>query len=351
VTAPPIPDVDVRVNGTTLPLAAQADLRGVTVEDDVDALSMFALELYNWDDRTLAVSWSDSPLFAVGNEVVVRLGYVDALTAVITGEVTSLEPAFTGDGPPTLTVRGYDYRHRLVRGTRTRAFTKMKDSAIASQIGRESGLGVQATDTRVAHEHVIQSNQSDWEFLRERARRIGYEVRVQEKTLYFSPPAATGRAVARLAVGAELTEFAPRLSVLGQVGETAIRGWDVRAKQVVVGTARHGQLPGLMGGATSGPRAVTSAFGRTVLSTVDDVVRTKAEADQVALGGLRTRALAFIEGSGACEGRPTLRAGTVVDIAGAGTRFSGAYYLTSVTHQINPDEGYRTSFTVRRSAS
>jgi uncharacterized protein len=351
VTASNIPDAEVVVNGTPLPIGAQADLRAVTVEDDVDALSMFTLELYNWDEEKLVVSWSDSALFAVGNEVRVSLGYVDALSPVMTGEITSLEPVFTADSPPLLTVRGYDHRHRLARGSRTRAFTNMKDSAIAGQIGREAGLRVTAADTKVTLPHVMQSNQSDWDFLRERARRIGYQVRVHDKVLYFQPPATTGRAAATLAVGAELTEFAPRLSALGQVGEVSVRGWDVKAKQAVVGKAATGQEWSAMGGKATGPRAAGTAFGRTSLSTVDDVVRTKAEADSVALGGFNTRALGYVEGSGACAGMPSLRAGTVVDITGAGSRFSGAYYLTSVTHQLAPDEGYRTSFTVRRSGS
>jgi phage protein D len=80
-------------------------------------------------------------------------------------------------------------------------------------------------------------------------------------------------------------------------------------------------------------------------------VRSKAEADQVALGRLEELALAYVQGTAACDGRPQLRAGTVVDLDGAGRTFSGRYYVTSVTHTLNQDQGYRTSFTVRRNAS
>ena len=38
------PDFDIRVNGSALPSAAVADVRSVTVLDDVDALSMFTIE-------------------------------------------------------------------------------------------------------------------------------------------------------------------------------------------------------------------------------------------------------------------------------------------------------------------
>ena len=61
---------------------------------------MFTLELHNWDDERLAVSWSDSALFAVGNEVEIWLGYVGDLHKVMLAEITSLEPEFTADQPP-----------------------------------------------------------------------------------------------------------------------------------------------------------------------------------------------------------------------------------------------------------
>src|SRR5215469_7293676 len=171
-----VPDVSIRVNGNVLPVSAQQDLRSVTVEDDVRALSMFTLELHNWDPGRLQVTGSDSSQFAVGNEVEIWLGYAGGLSRVMLGEITGLEPAFSAEGPPVLTVRGYDHGHRLARGTATRTFVKMTDSNIARQLAGRAGLGAQVSRTTVVPGYVIQANQSDWEFLRQRADLIGYEV-------------------------------------------------------------------------------------------------------------------------------------------------------------------------------
>ncbi len=92
-----IPDVSIRVNGMALPLAAQADLQAVTVQEDLQALSMFTLELSNWDHTLLQVAWSDSPLFSVGAEVEIWLGYLGNLSKVMVAEITSLEPVFTSE--------------------------------------------------------------------------------------------------------------------------------------------------------------------------------------------------------------------------------------------------------------
>ena len=135
-----VPDFQVRINGRDLPSAAVMDLSSVIVHDDVEAPGMFSLRLLNWDMLQLRMTWVDDDLFAVGNAVEIAMGYVDNLTTLITGEITGLEPEFCANEPPIVTVRGYDRRHRLLRGRKTRSFVKVKDSAIASQIASEAGL-------------------------------------------------------------------------------------------------------------------------------------------------------------------------------------------------------------------
>jgi phage protein D len=351
MTVEALPDFDIKVNGTSLPVKARRDIRSVTVHEDVTALSMFTIELYNWDEEDLKVSWSDSQFFTLGNEVEISLGYLDKLGKVLLAEITSLEPTFNMGQTPMLVVRGYDHRHRLMRDRKTRSFSKMKDSAIAGQVARDAGLRAQVKDSKVALAYVAQSNQTDLEFLRARARRIGYEVYVKDKVLYFQPPQNAGRATVTLTLEDDITEFTPRLSAMAQVGEVAVRGWDVKQKKEIVGKAGVGQESGAMGGKASGPKATNRALGKAASATVSQPIESKAEADQMALGQFNAMALGYIQGDLVCYGRPQLRAGIVVDIQGAGTTFSGPYYVTSVVHTVTPDDGYQTTLNVQRNAS
>jgi phage protein D len=337
-----LPDLSVRVNGSRLPATASADLRSVTVQEDMQALSMFTLELHNWDDKLLRVSWSDSPLFAVGGEVEIWLGYLNDLHQVMLAEITSLEPVFTAGSPPVLMVRGYDHRHRLARGRQTRTFVQMKDSDIVRQVARGAGLRAQVTDTEVTHGYVIQSNQSDWEFLQLRASLIGYEMFVRDKVLYFRPPQSGAAPASSLSLGRDITEFSPRLSSLAQASEVTVRGWDVKGKKPVA--AEYSALP-------PGAAATRRVFGPAPVAVLGQPVRDLAEATPIARGQLDVTALAYVEGDAVAFGQPQLHAGTVVDITGAGQTFSGHYYVTSVTHTMTLDQGYQTSFTVQRNAA
>jgi uncharacterized protein len=349
-----VPDFNLRINGSAMTSALKSDIVSVTVQEDLDALSMFTLELFNWKQEgdNARATWGDSSLLAVGNEVEIWLGYVDDLHKVMLAEITSLEAVFSTDPDQEdlLTVRGYDYRNRLARGRKTRTFAKVKDSAIASQVASGAGLRAQVKDTQVQLPFVVQSNQTDWEFVQSRANRIGYEVFVKDKVLYFQPPQITSQATVKLHVD-DVGEFRPRLSASAQVGEVAVRGWDVKQKQVILGTATVGQELGLMGGKASGPRTANRAFGKASIVGVDQPVQSKAEADQIARGRFNEMALSYIEGNVVGSGRPQLHAGTVIEMNGAGKMFSGAYYVTSVTHTLTPDDGYKTEFTVKRNAA
>ena len=345
------PAFRVRINGSELPELARTDLIEACVDESIDAPGMFTLRLINWDMSRLQVTWVDDRRFAEGGEVEIQMGYVDRLEALIVGEITGLEPEFCAGEVPTLTVRGYDRRHRLLRGRRTRSFTQMKDSDIARRVAAELQLTAEVEDTRVTLDYVLQHNQTDMEFLRDRAQRIGYEVIVDDKRLRFRPRRFTAGATLTLARDEDLLEFYPRLSTLGQVPRVAVRGWDPKEKTALVAEAGPGDVAGTMDGTTVGPAAAGRAFGEVTAASVTRPVSSRAEADQIARGQLNEMALAYITGEGVCVGRTDLRAGGVIRIEGIGTRFSGSYYVTATRHRYSPDRGYRTGFNVRRNAT
>jgi phage protein D len=349
-TRPPNFTVALRDDPDKQLSAALDYLRAVTVQQDLTAPSMFTLEIYNWDDTLGGVTWSDDELFAPGNEIEISLGYLGRVEKVMVGELTSLEPAFQG-GTSTLMVRGYDLRHRLLRGRKTRSFTDSKDSEIVEKIAGEASIKVGATDTKVKLPYVLQHNQTDLAFIRERARRIGYEVYVKEKTLQFQPLQIDKTVDITLTHGLDILEMYPRLTTMSQVGEVVVRGWDVKEKEAIVGTAAVGDETATMNGTSSGPKTANTAFGKTSFAYVDRPVFSKAEADQMALSQFNRAALAYIDGEGLCYGRPDLKAGTVITIEGLGEKFSGLYYITSVKHLWSNRGGYRTRFTYQRNAA
>lgn len=344
-----LPDVEIRINGVTLPMAAQRDLKRVVVDETVDGASLFTLEFYNWDDVALRCTWSDDKIFAPGGEVEIALGYVGQLAKVLVAEITGMEAAFVTGEAPTMTLQGYDHRHRLFRGRHTRTFLKVTDAEIVRKIASGAGLRAQVADTGLKLDYVLQHNQTDGEFVQARAQRIGYEWFVRDRTLYFRPIQNNGRP-ALVLTPADLIAFTPRLSILAQAGTVEVRGWDMQKQEPVVGKAATAPETPTMGGSMTGPRAADRAFGKSTEAAITTAALSKADASLVARGHFNQMALSYVEAEGECSGRTDLRVGTVIRIDGAGKTFSGLYYVRGVTHTVTQGGGYRTQFRVQRNA-
>jgi uncharacterized protein len=346
------PDFDILINGSPLPAQAEPYIASVTIDSDTQLPSMFTIDLTGAETQKEEIPWvDDQKLFEIGNVIEIKLGYMGDVESLIVGEITSLEPEFAFNRKPSFTVRGYDRRHRLQRGQKNRTFTQQKDSQIATQIASEAGLTAQTTDTQVIYDYVIQADQTDMEFLLQRAAQIRYEVVVQDKTLIFRPVANAESAVLTLSLDQDLLEFYPRLSMAEQVSEVMVRGWNAKEKTEIVGRARKGDISTTMGGQATGAAIVENKFGATVGLISHHPVMTQAEADQMAKARLNRSALALIAGEGICWGRTDLQPGKVIKIDGIGKRFSGRYYVTTAIHRYTAAEGYQTRFTVRRNAS
>ena len=347
------PEAVISINGKPLPNEAAADVAAVTVVEDIDAAGMCTVTIAAWDTVQMKPKWIDDALFEEGHPLEVEFGYGDSTDKLFSGEITGLEPDFPHGRPPTLTVRAYDRRHRLMRATRTRSFVQCKDSDIAAQLAGAAGLRADAHDSGAVLPYVLQHNQTDLEFLCARARRIGFEVWVRGRELVFRPPAIGNAAILKLHRDVDLLSFRARLSTLAQVTGTEVRGWDPTAKQVITGHGRPGDESRVMAGAQAaeaGPAHAGRAFDANLGVRVLAPVQTQEEADGVARRGYAEMALRFVTADGTGIGQPKLRAGTVVDIEGVGSRFSGPYYVTATEHVFNKRVGYRTRFAARRNA-
>lgn len=346
-----VPGVRVLVNGKTLPSRARADLLKVAVYEDVSAPDMFTIELLNWDMLHQTFTWSDSDLFSLGAGVSIAMGFGDDLETLIEGEVTGLEPDFDTEQNPTVTVRGYDRSHRLMRGRRTRSFKDMTDSAIAAEIASQAHLTSKVINSKLVNSCVLQPNLTDMQFLEQRAARIGFEVLVERGTLYFRPVNNDSTPVLRLERTDDIDTINLRLSGLVQDSALSVRGWDPVQKQAVDATANIYDLNSEMQGATAGPTAATLAFGDRPTTAVRASVANHAEAQAVADAAFNHMALGYITGQASSTGNPVVAAGRVVQIDGLGTRFSGAYYVSSTVHGYAPLRGYTTEFSLRRNAA
>ena len=157
----------------------------ITVETLSDGASSFKIVLDDSDDRFSA---GDTAL-QEGMECVVQMGFVETeIVQVIKGYVTGVKPKRSEFSRKMFTVTGFDGLSKLTRGRRRRSWENIKDSDIATQIAQECSLQPDIQDSGIVHPYVVQNNENNLNFLFERARRIGYEVKVEGEKLVFRKP-------------------------------------------------------------------------------------------------------------------------------------------------------------------
>jgi phage protein D len=336
-----IDQIRVSVNGTALTTEEMSHISSLMVESCLHIPDMTEIRL-----ETVEATWIDSDKFKAGQTLSISMSNEQKqITSLFDGEVVSVEPDFS-ESTINLVVRGYDKAHRLHRGTKTKVFKNVTDSDIATQVAGDAGLSATVDSTTETYEQVIQYAMTDFDFLVQRATRIGYEVLTENGKLKFVKPSEPSSSDITLNFRKELLAFHPRLGVSAQVDTITAKGWDPKQKQGITGTASSSNVQPQIGVGQSGGAMAQSALSGSASEFVVNVpVQTQADATRVAQGVLDQINSRFIQADGEAVGVPSLHAGMVADIQGIGTKFSGKYRLTTVRHTYNRGD-YRIFFTV-----
>jgi phage protein D len=356
-----VPAFEVRRRGQSraMPPEIVRDITEVTYSDHIERIDTFQLTLNNWDARRRAFKYSDGDDFLPGVELELSMGYLgrDPLRRMISGSITSMRPSFPASGQPTIAISGQNLLRTLQGEKRAAVYQRMTDSQIAREIGRRLQVTVRTSPEAVAREerydYVAQKpDRPTILFLLDRARKIGYDLYVDEdargeRFLYFGPSLSVRVLPYRLTYGRSLIDFTPDLDTGDQVDEVHVEGWDSRSKQPIRATVRRRELRVQGVGERGGQGDIDRSFTGVREVITNCPVESEQEARTLATEVGERNAKEMLKGSGSTVGLPDLRAGSAVVIDGLGTRFSGRWFVTSTTHTIG-DGGYTTRFECRR---
>jgi phage protein D len=364
------------------------DVMSVTYEDSLDKIDSFNLTVMNWDPEARTFKYSDAHTFDPGQEVQLFMGYYlngnDNLQSMLIGRITTLSPNFPASGGPTLTVTGLNLFDRFRTAQMTQPFIKSTDTQIAQvlvqkitqDLNKDASvmpkiqLQIDPNDvtnnksTEVPIDYLLINNQYPIVFLMERARRIGYELTLEDissgiVTFGYGPTSAVKDPTYVLEWGKTLISLQPNLQMTNQVSQVTVKGWNPSGKTKFEATITRAQLaaksPGIVNPSDLGVNDPGMDQKQEIV--VDRPIQSQAEANDLAQNTLLQIGQTLVEAKGKTIGLPDLRAGVKVQIKGLGARFSGppggtpfSYLVTSTTHTIG-ESGYTTDFTARMEQS
>lgn len=355
-----VPYFEVKIAGRPQGQDVVRDILQVSYKDNIQEIDSFEITINNWDADTRDFKYSDGDLFDPGKELELWMGYYrkSKLQLMVRGQITALRPSFPSGGASTLAISGLNILHKLRTKQESHAYENKTDSDIAREIAGRLGIDlVTGPETgETPYQYLFQDNQYDIIFLMERARRIGYDLYVEEQQqngqasesiLHFERSVDIKRVTYQLSYGRSLIEFKPDLTTANQVSEVTVRGWDPVNKKKIEVTAKRTDLAIKGVGSAGNQQAIDQSFNQKKEIVATKPIESEAEAKILATQTLESIAKDMLKGSGSIVGLPDLRAGSIVEIDGLGKRFSGRYFVTATTHAIG-DSGYTTQFECRR---
>lgn len=348
---------EITMDGTSLGSDGNFELVELTVENDLhqpDVATILFL-LHTFDKHATDILDDDlAKYFRKGASVKIVMSHNGRHDEdpIFIGEVTSIGAEYrrTGpDDPMYVTVTCFDKSQHLTRVRESQTYLKQTYSDIVKKVAKSRGLRCEADSTAFKYDHVVQADQTPWEFINYMASRVGYDVYVSDDTLYFKKPEKTKGDGIELVWGETLSQFSASASIAFQVKKVQVRGWDPKSQKAIVGTAVTGRMgfQAALGETKSGADIALATVKADETFIGNWPVVDQKEAKAVAESLVYDMERDYVHAEGATTiGMAEILPGKLVDVKGVGKRFDGTYMVTSTTHRYGGMEGYTTSFTV-----
>ncbi len=337
-----------------------AAIREIEVEDHADMADMLRLHL------AVAVR-EDGSGWTVLDEslldrltklrVTVNVGSQTSLPLIEAYVIETRTEFSNRPGESTLEVVAMDPTVLMNLEEKVRAWPDMADSDIASTIYGEYGFSAQVDQTQPTRQEVdrtVMQRGTDIQFLRELARRNGYESYVEFNT-------DTGQVEGHFHLPQVDQTHQGVLSVnMGTA--TNVNSFQGKNDMIRPATAvaNNLQISDQSDQNSDASESALTNLGDSTTSTSDRPRRVLISNTGLSeTGELQTYAQAVVDRSAwaiRAEGELStvtygniLRAKRPVNVRGAGRQFSGTYYVEKVLHRISND-GYTQKFSLRRNA-
>jgi len=223
-----------------------------------------------------------------------------------------------------------------LRTTQHCGYENMTLEAIARQIAARQKLGFTGNVDPIRLERLTQSK-ADLEFLRELASQYDHAFKIWDNTLVLQRIAELERAapVAEFAL-TELENVRLRESFRELPKDVSVKHQNAAKGKLVEMVIRDGKVVAVP---SSVNRATSSGETNKGTPRATNTVQAKAQAAAKMAREQRQRCIA----SWQCMGKPTLKSGTNITLAGeAAGHFAGKWLMTRITHSIERGSGFTT---------
>jgi len=335
----------VRVNGEAGDSLYRC-IQSITVEEDIEAGSSFSIQLSACRNDDGSYPYIGDENLEFWNRVTICAAFPAQTEAVIDGYISNLTLSMDPDAASvTVEILGVDASYEMNLEDKRKVWKGKSYEDIAREVIGTYQLNPVIAETADSSAsanvppHPVAQRGTDLAFLRELARRKGYEFFVQGGNAYFRPAQLTGTPQKLIAVNFGDQSNCTRISV--DADGTKPTEAEIAFVDPMTGETPEPVVKTESGLPALGARALSAMRGAAGMPQARLVPRrlgcmTQAQAQDYATGVLRRNAWCVVATgrlNGLRYGR-VLRTRKLVTVKGLGEPHNGTYYVRKVRHQL-----------------
>jgi phage protein D len=332
----------ITVDGSRLDTAHEGSLASVTIHDRLNGVSTCSLVFNSAEAKLL-----DKSAFSLESELLIKLGYKDALEEVFAGDVVGLKVMLSEWDGEQLEISGASALHRLCHGARVRHFEKKALSERVKGIITGYSLKAELDSFGAASDFAAQAGESDYDYLLRAAALYGKQVFANGATIFIKDEVTPRSDEIIYEWGKNLISLEATQDLRRLLSRVDCVGWDAQKGAAFNGSAALSDLAVKVGGSKDFT-VLCKGGGAWTETRVDLSLKDRDEAKSQAKGILQSNSFLLSAATGSGEGNPKLRPGMRVTLKNVGKAFEGEYMADAVTHRLSESDGYTTSFTLKR---
>ena len=324
--------VHVAISSGGAPLPGSVQLLSLEIHRGVNAVPYARLTLMDGDMFARNFPVSDAEFFKPGALIQIDAGYGPAREKLFKGVVIRHGLQVSGDNEARLVVECRDQAVRMTVGRKNANHLALSDSDIIESLAQAAGLEAQVEATTLKYTELAQHYCSDWDFMLARAEANGLLVIVTDGAVSVKAPAVDAAPVLSVTYGQDLIDFSADIDARSQYASAQAVSWDPKTQAPVLGTSAEPASLNAQGDLDSATLA--QVIGLASMRIQAGAPLAKEALTQWAKALQLKAGLARVRGRMRFQGNAKARVGSLLTLAGMGTRFSGDVYLSGVHHEI-----------------
>ena len=337
-SAPPAADVvtqKVLIEGTAL--SKEILLSQITVSKSYNKISFAKLIFRDGSAAKRDFALSNDDKFKPGNKIKIQLGYHGKVDTVFEGIIIKHGIKVVQKGSSLLKIEAKDKCILLTANRKSAYHIKKTDSTVIANLAKAGGITDTDIDTTsFEHPQLVQMDATDWDFIVSRAEANSMLVFTDDGKLIVKKPSADSKPVLTATYGKDIREFEAEMDARRQYSKVKSHSWDFTKQKLEDsddGTAAFSENGNLASGQLG---QVLNADVNLIHSGNLTKPQLKNWSDAYALRSKISKAVGRVR----IQGNASVKPGTVVKLAGVGSRFNGNVFVTGVLHHY--EGGWQT---------